>query len=137
MTEPSFDVGAILSQLRAEVRAAHGLLEDGTTHQLALGADMDELRESVAEVEALRAVSVHWPLEWQTSRERVLVFAQRVIRRALRFYLEPIVQQQNNYNAAVSRALNLLLQSQEALVADLAQLRTVTTEATAPVNDDG
>lgn len=136
MTEQPLDVGAILALLRAEVRAAHGLLDDSSTSHLALGVDMDELRESVAEVEALRAVSVHWPLEWQTPRERVQVFAQRVIRRALRFYLEPIVQQQNNYNAAVARALKLLLQSQEALAADLAQLRAPATPVPTSTSKD-
>ena len=108
----NLDVGTILAQLRAEVRAAHGLRDAATAHA-ALGVDVTELRESIAEVEALRAVSVHWPLQWRTPRERVLVFAQRIIRRALRFYLEPIVQQQNNYNAAVARALELLLSTDE------------------------
>ncbi len=122
MDEQTLDVGAILAQLRAEVRAAHGLLDDGTAH-LVTGVDLAALAEIVAEVEALRAVSAHWPLSWRTPRERALVFGQRIIRRALRFYLEPIVQQQNNFNAAVARSLGLLLQAQQQLAADLQRLQ--------------
>lgn len=127
MDDQSLDVGAIMAQLRTEVRAAQGLLDDRTEH-LATGIDWDALSESVAEVDALRAVSVHWPLSWQTPRERIQVFVQRVIRRALRFYLEPIVQQQNNYNAAVARSLGLLLQAQQDLAAELARLKAPTPE---------
>lgn len=136
MNEPSLDVGAILAQLRAEVRAAHGLLDTQTSH-LALGVDLEQVAESVAEVEALRAVSVHWPLQWQTPRERVLVWIQRVVRRALRFYLEPIVQQQNNYNAAVARAVSLLFQAQQQLAADIARLKTSASPAAEARDETG
>ena len=123
-TEQPIDVGAILTQLRAEVRAAEGMLDDGTPAVGVLGVDLHELRDAVAEVEALRAVSTHWPLTWHTPRERVLVFVQRIIRRALRWYIAPIVEQQNAYNNAVARALALLLQSQEQLAAEIEEQRS-------------
>jgi hypothetical protein len=120
-TQQPLDVQAILAQLRADVRAAQGLRGD-EQHAAALGVAWDELRDAVAEVEALRAVSTQWPLTWRTPRERAQVFVQRVIRRALRWYIAPIVEQQNAYNNAVARTLTLLLQSQEQLAVEIRQL---------------
>lgn len=132
-TEPPIDAGAILAQLRADVRATRSSLSDATAHAAALGVDLDELRAAVAEVEALRAVSAHWPLTWRTPRERVQVFVQRLIRRALRWYIAPIVEQQNAYNNAVARTLQLLVDAQRQLAADIAQLRGIQSGA----NDQG
>ena len=126
------DVAAILGQLRAEVRAARGGLSEETAH-LALGVDLDELRDSIAEVEALRAVSAHWPIQGQTLRERAVGFVQRIVRRALRWYIDPIVQQQNSYNAAVAHALRLLLDAQLELAREVARLRAASN--TAPPGD--
>jgi hypothetical protein len=116
------DVAAILAQIRAEVQAARGAGGAETAH-LVLGVDLDELRDSLAEVEALRAVSAHWPIQGRTPRERVFAFAQRVVRRGLQWYITPIVQQQNSYNAAVARTLHLLLESQLELAREIARLR--------------
>ena len=123
MEEPQeLDVAAILAQIRAEVQAAHGEQTAEIGH-LALGVDLDELRNSIAEVEALRAVSAHWPIQGQTPRERASALVQRVVRRALQWYITPIVQQQNSYNAAVAHALQLLLESQLELAREVARLR--------------
>ena len=122
------DVAAILAQIRAEVQSARGSLSEETAH-LALGVDLDELRESVAEVEALRAVSAHWPLQGQTPRERVAALVQRVVRRALQWYITPIVQQQNSYNAAVARTLQLLLDSQLELAREIVRLKAAASPA--------
>jgi hypothetical protein len=121
-TQQPLDVQVILAQLRADVRAAQGLSGDEQQNAVALGIEWDELRDAVAEVEALRAVSAQWPLTWRTPRQRVEVFVQRVIRRALRWYIAPIVEQQNAYNNAVARTLTLLLQSHEQLAADVQKL---------------
>ena len=121
--EESIDVGAILSQLRAEIRSARATLSDDTPNAAQLGISFDELRDAIAEVEALRAVSAHWPLTWRTPRERVQVFVQRLIRRGLKWYLAPIVEQQNAYNNAVARMLQLLLESYQQLSAEVAQLQ--------------
>ncbi|HEX6293117.1 MAG TPA: hypothetical protein VFZ66_28305 [Herpetosiphonaceae bacterium] len=131
-TEQPIDVGAILKQIRAEVRAARGSLDDTTRHAAQLGVDLDELREAVAEVEALRAVSAHWPLTWHTPRQRAKVFVQRLIRRALRWYIAPIVEQQNAYNNAVARTLHLLVDANRQLAAEIAQLRAASTPPARP-----
>ncbi len=125
------DVGAILAQIRAEVQAARGGGGTETAHQV-LGVDLDELRASLAEVEALRAVSAHWPIRAQTTRERAAAFVQRFIRRALQWYITPIVQQQNSYNAAVARTLGLLLESQLELAREIARLRSSASVASNP-----
>jgi hypothetical protein len=122
-TEQPIDVGAILQQLRSEVRAARSAIDDDTPHAAHLGVDLDELREAVAEVEALRAVSAHWPLTWHTPRQRAEVLIQRLIRRALRWYIAPIVEQQNAYNTAVARTLQLLVDANRQLAAEVAHLR--------------
>ncbi len=121
--EQPIDVGAILEQLRSEVRAAQGTLATDSPHAAVPGVDWDELESAVAEVEALRGVSAHWPLQWRTPRERVAVFVQRLIRRGLHWYIAPIVEQQNAYNNAVARALTLLLEKNRALAAEIAQLK--------------
>ncbi len=128
--QDQIDVAAILAQIRAEVAARHATGEE--TAHLALGVDLDELRESIAEVEALRAVSAHWPIQGQTPRERGTAFVQRVVRRALQWYITPIVQQQNSYNAAVARALQLLLESQLDLAREIVRLRAASTPSGAP-----
>lgn len=118
----TIDVGAVLAQLRADIRAAHGTEGSEAAHRV-LGVDPDELRESVAEVEALRAISAHWPIQGRTPRERASGFVQRVVRRALQWYIQPIVQQQNSFNAAVTRSLQLLLDAELELAREVARLR--------------
>jgi len=131
-SDTPIDVGALLAQLRTEVRAARGLLDDSPIHTALAGIDEDELRAAIAEVEALRAVSAHWPLSWRTPRQRVEVFVQRLIRRGLRWYVEPIVQQQNAYNSAVARALQLLADAYRQLAAEVATLESTKLQ---PEND--
>ncbi len=128
------DVAAILQQIRDEVQGAGRSGQDETAH-LALGVDLDELRASIAEVEALRAVSAHWPIQGHTPRERGVAFVQRVVRRALQWYITPIVQQQNSFNAAAAQAIQLLLESQLELARELARLRAATPESAAPDQD--
>ena len=130
-TEQPIDVGAILQQLRSEVRAARSTLDDDTPHAVHLGVDLDELREAVAEVEALRAVSAHWPLTWRSHRLRADVFVQRLIRRALRWYIAPIVEQQNAYNNAVARTLQLLVDANRQLAAEITQLQAAANHSVA------
>ncbi len=126
--DDTLDVAAILAQIRNEIQAARGATGEETAH-LALGVDLEELRASVAEVEALRAVSAHWPIQGQTPRERGTALIQRIVRRALQWYLTPIVQQQNSYNAAVARVLQLLLESQLELAREIVRLKAAASPA--------
>jgi hypothetical protein len=133
--DDTLDVAAILARIRSEIQSARETTGEATAH-LALGVDLDELRDSVAEVEALRAVSAHWPIQGQTPRERGTALVQRVVRRALQWYITPIVQQQNNYNAAVARVLQLLLESQLELAREVARLRSVAAPPTSAQPSD-
>jgi hypothetical protein len=134
-SEQPIDVGALLAELRNQVRASRATLSDDSPHAAQIRASFDELREAVAEVETLRAVSAHWPLTWRTQRQRIIVFVQRVIRRGLKWYIAPIVEQQNAYNNAVARALQLLVDSNQQLAAEVARLQQERRAQAVPVSD--
>jgi len=100
------DVASILEGLRAEVRArrlAQGQAEEGPLER--------DLRRSLDEIELHRVVSAHWPLLGKTVPQRVVALVNKLVRRYLRWYINPIVEQQNAYNDAVARALRLLAEA--------------------------
>ena len=100
------DVAGILEELRAEVRArrlAQGQAEEGPLER--------DLRRSLDEIELHRVVSAHWPLLGKTVPQRVVALINKLVRRYLRWYINPIVEQQNAYNDAVARALRLLAEA--------------------------
>jgi len=106
------DVAGILEGLRAEVRArrlAQGQIKEGPLER--------DLRRSLDEIELHRVVSAHWPLIGHTPLQRVVMLLNKVVRQYLRWYINPIVEQQNAYNDAVARALRLLAEA----YADLAE----------------
>ena len=103
------DVATIIEQLRQEVRQRReGQLENGA-HHLESSFDEVELARSLEEVRASQGVSAHWPIVWRTPLQAFFAFIQRLTRRFLRWYINPIVEQQNAYNAAVERTLGLLV----------------------------
>jgi hypothetical protein len=100
------DVASILEGLRAEVRArrlAQGQAEEGPLER--------DLRRSLDEIELHRVISAHWPLLGKTVPQRVVALVNKLVRRYLRWYINPIVEQQNAYNDAVARALRLLAEA--------------------------
>ncbi len=97
------DVGAILEALRAEVRAQRMARGEAAESQIER-----ELQRSLDEIELNRVVSAHWPLHGRTIPQRVVALINKVVRRYLRWYINPIVEQQNAYNDAVARTLRLL-----------------------------
>ena len=97
------DVAAILEGLRADVRARR--MAQGRLEQSPLERD---LQRSLDEIELYRVVSAHWPLTGRTLSQRAVALVNKVVRRYLRWYINPIVEQQNAYNDAVARALRLL-----------------------------
>jgi hypothetical protein len=115
------DVAAILEALRAEVRArraAQGEDEPGA------GGVERELRHALEEIEIARVVSAHWPLEGRGLYERGWALVNKVVRRYLRWYINPIVEQQNAYNDASARAIRLLVEANGELRRELAELRS-------------
>lgn len=107
-TEP--DVAAALAALREAVRV----------RRAASGADApdplrDELRRALDAVEVTRVVSAHWPLSATTLPGKLVAQVNKVVRRLLRWYINPIVEQQNSYNVAVARALRLFAEAYDDL----------------------
>ncbi len=102
-TEPINDIAAVLDVLRAEVKARR---------QQAPGAERSALEQQldrcIEQLEITRVVSAHWPLEGSNPLERAWVLLHKVVRRYLRWYINPIVDQQNAFNDTAARALRLL-----------------------------
>ena len=94
------DVAAILEGLRAEVRARRLAL--GQSEPSPLERD---LQRSLDEIELHRVVSAHWPLIGKTAPQRAIALVNKLVRRYLRWYINPIVEQQNAANAAITAAL--------------------------------
>ena len=92
------EVAQELEQLRNEIKARREKLH---------GTELSELRALVRQVNEGWNVSAHLPITWGGPPlvGRMLAYAKRVPRLLLRWYINPIVEQQNNYNAAVTRAL--------------------------------
>jgi len=111
------DIASILEGLRTEVRARR--LAQGQTEEGPLERD---LRRSLDEIELHRVVSAHWPLLGKTVPQRVVALINKLVRRYLRWYINPIVEQQNAYNDAVARALRLLAEAYGDLVEQIAEM---------------
>ncbi|WP_298817252.1 hypothetical protein [Chloroflexus sp.] len=121
------DVAATLAALRAEVRAQRAALpavEPTPTER--------ELQRVVEELEYTRVVSAHWPLEGRNPLEKVIAFVNKVVRRYLRWYINPIVEQQNAFNDTTARAIRLLVAENAALRAELSALRAQLQQSVPP-----
>jgi hypothetical protein len=105
-------------QLQVErVRAA--LLD---RHGYAPGAELprDLSRSPLEDVQRLATVSAHWGIASDIPViGTILVLFRRVLRILLRWYINPIVDQQNAFNDAVVRALYELQSENEKLRAEL------------------
>jgi hypothetical protein len=110
------DVGAILEQLRAEVRARR--LTEGRAE---LSSVERELQRALDEIELHRVVSAHWPLYGKMPLQKAIALVNKLVRRYLRWYVNPIVEQQNAYNDAVARTLRLLAEAYAELGEQIAE----------------
>ncbi|NWJ46686.1 MAG: hypothetical protein HXX08_12465 [Chloroflexi bacterium] len=92
------NVAEVLNRLREEVRLRRERLH---------GSELSELRSVIKQANELWNVSAHLPITWGTPPliGRAIAYAKRITRLLLRWYINPIVEQQNNYNAATTRAL--------------------------------
>src|SRR5262245_46360869 len=120
-TQP--DMGAILAALRDEVRAqrlARGRAEPSPAER--------ELQRALDEIELYRVVSAHWPLVGTTLPQRAVALLNKLVRRYLRWYINPIVEQQNAYNDAVARTLRLLAEAYAELAGQTTDHRLPTTD---------
>src|SRR3954447_8248549 len=99
------DAAAILAGLREQVRerrARLALADPSDPYALNLA----ELRRSADAVNDTWFVSAHLPITWDVRVVgRLLAYAKRVVRVLLRWYINPIVEQQNRFNSATARAI--------------------------------
>jgi hypothetical protein len=82
-----------------------------------------ELRAVLTSLAGRQSVSAHWELPAGTPLERAASFTKRVVRQYLRWYINPIVEQQNAANGAMSDALGALVRMDAERRAQVAGLR--------------
>ena len=102
----TIDVAALLAELQQRIHT--NTHQSGHASELTT-AELSALHEALHELELTRVISAHWPIEGQGIVGRLIAMIQKVTRRLLRWYINPIVEQQNAYNDAVLRALRLLI----------------------------
>ncbi len=121
----SASVGEILHELRQEVRRRRGFLDDSTSSggTTVTAYSSRELRKSIAEVSDAWYISAHLPVTWNTPIVgRLVSYWKRGSRILLRWYINPIVEQQNAFNAAVARTVRQLAAQQDRLADELQAL---------------
>ena len=108
-TVASDDLAATLEAVRVAVRKQSG-------YRSAAEVPPASASSPVAEAAELAAVSAHLPVTWDTPViGRAIAMSKRAMRLALRWYINPIIEQQNAFNDAVVRALVTLEARQEQL----------------------
>lgn len=99
------DVAAVLAELREQIkerRTRFTVDDPNDSHALNLA----ELKKSVEAVNDSWFVSAHLPITWETRIVgRLGAYTKRLVRVLLRWYINPIIEQQNRYNSAVARTL--------------------------------
>jgi len=105
-----------VERIRSALLARHG-------YSPGMETPREAMRSPLEDVERHATVSAHWGIASDLPVVgRFLVLFRRVRRVGLRWYINPIVEQQNDYNAACARALVRLAGQQEALAQTLADL---------------
>jgi hypothetical protein len=112
-TDSGPDVSATLGEMREQIkerRARMTVSDPNDPHALNLA----ELRRSIESVNDTWFVSAHLPITWETRIVgRMGAYTKRLVRLLLRWYINPIVEQQNRFNSAVARSLVEMLAYQE------------------------
>lgn len=112
------EIEATLAAIKRRVRERQGLSPDGPDEAPA------EARSALTEAMEAAHISAHTPILWDVPVVgRGIALAKRVVRLLLRWYINPIVDQQNDFNAATVRALGDLAAENERLRAALDDLR--------------
>ena len=102
------DIQAILADLQEEI----------SRHRLALGElGAIERPDPLAKVRQHVWVNPHLPIGWPVMPKgiipKIIAYAQKITRRLLRWYINPLIEQQNTYNAAVAEVLATLQRQSE------------------------
>lgn len=99
-----------------EERILRDLEREIRLHRLALGRQGPLAQaDALARVREAQWVNPHLPIGWPVMPEgfwpKLRAYAQKVTRRLLRWYINPLVEQQNVFNRAVADALDELVAS--------------------------
>ncbi|MGI8858089.1 MAG: hypothetical protein ACR2JW_20310 [Thermomicrobiales bacterium] len=114
--DESIDVAATIATLRSQAVAR------GKAMGLSDGAPLDDPLRRAAD---LSHISAHFPIMWTIPVVgRALALTQRAVRIGLRWYINPIVDQINDFNEATVTALNALAARQESLALRIAALES-------------
>ena len=131
------DVSAILTELREQIRerrARFTVDDPADPHALNLA----ELKRSVEAVNDSWFVSAHLPITWETRLVgRLGAYAKRVVRLLLRWYINPIVEQQNRFNSSVARTLVEMAAYQERLTREWQSLEERIDKLESGISDQG
>ena len=114
----SAEVEATLAAIKRRVRERHGLPPAGPDEPPAAA------RSALTEAMDAAHISAHTPILWDVPVVgRGIALVKRVVRLLLRWYINPIIDQQNDFNAATVRALAELAAENERLRALLDALK--------------
>jgi hypothetical protein len=109
------DVAATLAELREQVRERRARLSIGDPDD-PHAPNLAALRRSADAVNDTWFVSAHLPVTWDLPVVgRLGSYTKRLVRILLRWYINPIVEQQNRFNSATARALVEITAYQERL----------------------
>ncbi len=112
------EIAATLAAIKRRVRERQGLSPDDPDEAPV------EARSALTEAMEAAQISAHTPILWDVPVVgRGIALTKRVVRLLLRWYINPIVDQQNDFNAAAVRALGDLAAENERLRVALDNLR--------------
>lgn len=110
---PTSRITAQTRRIRAAILERHGF-----DSELQI-PDADD-RNALADAAALASVTAHWGISSNLPvLGRPIVMAKRLVRIGLRWYINPIVEQQNAFNDSVVTALYALQAENDRLRAEL------------------
>lgn len=112
------DVARVLEALRVEVRSRAAASARHGDDPLA-----QELQRCAEQLEIARVISAHWPLEEKNLVQKLQALFNKIVRRMLRWYINPIVEQQNVFNDVSTRTLRQLIVANAELRAQLQALQ--------------
>lgn len=104
-----------VARIRSALLVRHGYTPGTQLPREFTGSPLDD-------VQRLATINAHWGITSDVPIVgRFIVLARRIQRILLRWYMNPVVEQQNAFNEAVSRALFEMQQENEALRSQLRQ----------------
>jgi hypothetical protein len=134
MTGPSSsNIQEIVAELQAEVRRyqSDSPAEPRVAESRVFGGVSEGNADALARLRLYQHVNSHLPIGWPDMPPGLLpklrAYAQKVVRRLLRWYINPLVDQQNLFNTAATEvlaSLELRVEYQEQLLQELQQNAT-------------